>query len=111
MLTFEYDKVVAFHPYRTHEPYSLPGAVRLLHFNTFNSADPDGGKVAVAALRAVEVQLIRDCKLDLPNVKVWEDNHYGFTVRVDNRFDIERSTYYQIRFSDGTISLWLTPKP
>ena len=104
MLRFEFDRVVAYHPYRTMQPWDVPGAVKILQVDGVNGALDATGIIRDRILR-LEQDILGAAVTDgLPAVV---DNHYGFTVAVVGGDG--RSTYYQLRFSDGSLYVWLIP--
>lgn len=108
MLKFEYDDVVAWHPYRTYQPWDH-GGVRVLHVDGVNGHGPDPERVR-RDIADVEGRLLNDCVL--AGIRAQPDNHYGFTVRVDHeRMGLRDPMYYQLRFSDGSLYVWLMPGP
>lgn len=110
----EYDAVVAWHPYRTHQPWDH-GGVRLLHLDGANGPNAEATRRVVAE---VEGRLLNDAVLaGIRGARA--DNHYGFTVRLDGgERELEGgavqsfpATYLQLRFSDGSLYVWLMPGP
>jgi hypothetical protein len=99
MLRLEYDEVVAFHPYRTDQPWDVPGSTKILHVDGPNTPEQDRNAVA-RWVGEVEWRLLRAC--DAAKIPAHIDNHYGFTVRAKDRL-------LQVRFSDGSLYVWLMP--
>jgi len=116
MLRFEFDEVIAYHPYRTYQPWDH-GGYRLLHVDGVNLRDEAARAAVARAIYDLEVKLCDE--LNARGGKAFRDNHYGFTVRVDGRAYLagnpvreeSADTYYQIRISDGSVYLWLMPGP
>lgn len=113
MFRFEFDRVVAFHPYRTHQPWDH-GGTRLLQVdgvNGFNFESP-ANRAMRTAIADLEREVIRRARED-GLTRVEADNHYGFTVVVDRSVpeepDLRTQVYYQLRFSDGSLYVWLMP--
>lgn len=111
MLRFNYDRVVGYHGYRTHQPWDH-GGMRLLHIDGVNVFDKAQREHIAVELSSLETQLIEDAK-DAGFDRAQRDNHYGFTVLVEGNieFDGRRDAYYQLRFSDGSLYVWLMPGP
>lgn len=110
MIRVEYDEVVAYHPYRTYQPWNH-GGVRLLHIDGVNGPPEDRSAVA-AELRFLEQRLIQDARA--AGITAQEDNHYGFTVRLDvsgGESPWPLPVYNHLRFSDGSLYVWLMPGP
>jgi hypothetical protein len=103
MLRLSYDRVVAYHPYRTFQPWDL-GGVKILLVDHANALAEDYAAVA-RLTKALERTLLREC--EETGILAREDNHYGFTVATTD--DEGRSVYYQLRFSDGSASVWVMP--
>jgi hypothetical protein len=102
MLRFEYDAVVAFHPYRTHQPWDH-GGVKLLHVDGANNGLDDNMRIQ-AEVSGLFHSLIDECKKN--DIRAYDDNHCGFTIRSDAA---GKETFYQLRFSDESLYLWLMP--
>lgn len=104
MLRFSYDRVVAFHPYRTMQPWEN-GGTRILQVDGVNGYE-DEARLVRGMLRDLELRLLQGCRD--AGIRCHEDNHYGFTVADDSE---AQSVYYQLRFSDGSLYVWLMPGP
>jgi hypothetical protein len=104
MFRFEYDRVVAFHPYEVHQPWDH-GGIKVLHVDGVNG---DGAQLQ-PFLRDLEQRLLRDAQDE--GHKVWADNKYGFTVVRNAERGGGPFMYYQIRFSNGSMYVWLMPGP
>ena len=107
-----YDRIIGFHPYRTSQPWDL-GGTRVLHIDAANGS-AENRLVLRGEVMELENQLLQRAKEDgLQNVE--RDNHYGFTLEADRGFDLPKEglrvpkVRWQIRFSDGSMTLWLMP--
>lgn len=113
MLRFEYDRVVAHHPYRTDEPWKVEGATRILQVDGWNGLSDQERRLVADELRALEKCLLDEATS--AGIKAWYDNHHGYTVRVDGRTleggKYVPDMYYHLRFSDGSLYVWLMPGP
>lgn len=107
MLRFEYDKIIAFHPYRTYQPWDN-GGIRLLHVDGFNGLKPEEIKVVSDEVDALQRHLADEFNRE--GGRAFLDNHCGYTVWAEAGHD-RPEVYYQIRFSDGSLYVWLMPGP
>ena len=103
MLRIEYDSVVAFHPYRTHQPWDL-GGVKVLQVDGVNCGGDEAGPIA-RELGRLEGRLREECLAQ--GIPAHPDNHCGYTVVVEAAFG--RATRLQLRFSDGSLYVWVMP--
>lgn len=107
----DYDEIVAFHPYRTHQPWDN-GGTKLLQIDGVNGP-PERAEAVRSCITSLEQAMRAEAKT--AGLKVWEDNHYGYTVvRYGAKLSADHSpadTYYHVRFSDGSCYLWLMPGP
>lgn len=108
MFRFEYDRVVGYHPYRTHQPWDI-GGIRLLHVDGVNCGTEVSETFRVL-LRDLEQRLLRDA-LDAGFRDACPDVHYGYTVVSEGSCGGDPDVHYQLRFSDGSLYVWLVPGP
>lgn len=114
MFRFEYDRIIAHHPYRTSQPWDL-GGIRLLHVDGVNGLQEDAEHTRhlIGALErrlAEEWAQAQGIDTDRPGAYGrFMDNHYGYTVV--READVMGGLYqiYQLRFSDGSLYVWLMP--
>lgn len=110
MIRIEYTKIVARHGYRTDQPWDL-GGIRIMQLDGVNG---DAG--ALHTVKDLERGLALDWafqqgdKTDAPGAwGRYMDNHYGYTVESEGAHPGDPDITYQLRFSDGSLYVWLMP--
>lgn len=106
MIRLEYDRVVKFHPYRQGQPWEN-GGTKVLQVDGANG-DRAWRDAVADQIRMLERELIQRASEDW--IDAHADNHYGFTVVIEG-IGGASDTYYQVRFSDGSVYIWLMPGP
>lgn len=100
MFRFEYDEIVAFHPYETYQPAANGGSLLVL-IDGINSS-----KEVREYISGFFRALLEEAKES--KIRAFDDNKCGFTVRLHSW---GKTTYYQLRFKDGNLSHWAMPGP
>lgn len=100
MLRIDYDRVVAFHPYRTGEPWTR-GHLRLLTVDGMNG-EAEAMRHTQEEVATFKSRLIRDAARE--GLRAFEDNHCGFEVERD--VTGSAPVRLHVRFNDGSMTLW-----